>query len=76
MIIKDYLLACPKKTFERKYLNSLNADSEDFARYERARCIRHLSIYSLITSHKERKDGTKWSNKKSPKKVWSKKPHC
>mgnify|MGYP000891916730 CR=1 FL=1 len=53
--LEEYLLTCPKKSFERLYLDSLNTDSEDFAKYERARCIRHLSIYSLITSeHKKR----------------------
>ena len=53
--LEEYLLTCPKKSFERLYLDSLNTDVEDFDRYEKVRCIRHLSIYSLITSeHKKR----------------------
>ena len=48
--LEEYLLTCPKTNFERLYLDSLDAGSEDFARYERIRCIRHLSIYDLITS--------------------------
>lgn len=52
--LEEYLLTCPKKDFERLYLDSLNTD-DDFDIYERARCKRHLSIYSLITSeHKKR----------------------
>ena len=47
--LEEYLLTCPKTNFERLYLDSLNTGVEDFARYERIRCIRHLSIYSLIT---------------------------
>lgn len=49
-----YLLTCPKKTFKRLYLDSLEAGSEDFAKYERARCIRHLSIYSIISLEHKR----------------------
>ena len=53
--LEKYLLTCPKKSFERLYLDSLNTDNDDFDRYEKVRCIRHLSIYSLITSeHKKR----------------------
>lgn len=52
--LEKYLLTCPKKDFERLYLDSLNTDNDDFDRYEKVRCIRHLSIYSLITSeHKK-----------------------
>jgi hypothetical protein len=47
--LEEYLLTCPKKDFERLYLDSLNTD-DDFDTYERARCKRHLSIYSIITS--------------------------
>jgi hypothetical protein len=46
--LEEYLIACPKKKFERLYLASLT-DDDDFAKYERARCIRHLSLYSIIT---------------------------
>ena len=55
--LEGYLLTCPKKNFERLYLDSLNAGVKDFNKYERIRCIRHLSIYSLITS--EHKNGKK-----------------
>ena len=52
--LEEYLLTCPKKKFERLYLDSLDTDIEDFARYERVRCIRHLSVYNLITvEHKK-----------------------
>lgn len=47
--LEEYLLTCPKKNFGRLYLDSLDTDIEDFARYERIRCIRHLSVYDLIT---------------------------
>ena len=47
--LEEYLLTCPKKSFEKLYLDSLDTDIEDFARYERVRCIRHLSVYNLIT---------------------------
>ena len=43
------LLICSKKKFKRLYLDSL-ADDKDFAKYERARCIRHLSVYEIITT--------------------------
>ena len=49
VLLEEYLLTCPKKKFERLYLDSLT-DDEDFAKYERARCIRHLSIYNIITT--------------------------
>ena len=48
--LEEYLLTCPKKNFERLYLDSLDTGVEDFGKYERIRCIRHLSIYDLITS--------------------------
>lgn len=52
--LEEYLLTCPKKSFERLYLDSLNTNDDNFDRYERIRCIRHLSIYSLITlEHKK-----------------------
>lgn len=52
--LEEYLLTCPKKKFERLYLNSLATGIDDFARYERIRCIRHLSIYDLLTlEHKK-----------------------
>ena len=57
--LKEYLLTCPKKNFKRLYLDSLSTKDDTFARYEKIRCIRHLSIYSLITSHKEEKNGKK-----------------
>ena len=47
--LEKYLLTCPKREFERLYLDSLNTDSENFAKYERARCIRHLTLYDIIT---------------------------
>ena len=47
--LEEYLLTCPKKSFEKLYLDSLDTGIEDFARYERVRCIRHLSVYNLIT---------------------------
>ena len=47
--LDKYLLTCPEKKFKRLYLNSLVTDSEDFAKYERARCVRHLSLYSIVT---------------------------
>lgn len=47
--LEEYLLTCPKKSFERLYLNSLDTGIDDFARYERARCVRHLSLYDLLT---------------------------
>ena len=46
--LEEYLLTCPKKSFERLFLKSLKSDDE-FAKYEKARCIRHLSLYDLIT---------------------------
>lgn len=46
--LDEYLLTCPKNSFERLYLDSLNTDDDDFDRYERIRWIRHLSIYNLI----------------------------
>ena len=52
VLLDKSLLICPKKKFKRLYLNSLDTDSADFAKYERARCIRHLSLYNLITLHK------------------------
>lgn len=55
VLLDKYLLTCPKDSFKRLYLDSLDTDTEDFARYERIRCIRHLSIYNLITlEHKKR----------------------
>lgn len=48
--LEEHLLTCPKKNFERLYLDSLDTGVEDFGKYERIRCIRHLSIYDLITS--------------------------
>lgn len=48
--LEDYLLTCPEKTFKKLYLDSLNTGIDDFAKYEKARCIRHLSLYDLITS--------------------------
>ena len=48
--LEEYLLTCSKNNFERLYLDSLDAGVKDFDKYERIRCIRHLSIYSLITS--------------------------
>ena len=57
--LEGYLLTCPKKNFERLYLDSLDAGVQDFDKYERVRCIRHLSIYNLITLHKEEKNGKK-----------------
>ena len=52
--LEEYLLTCPKKSFERLYLDSLNTGDKDFDRYERIRCIRHLCIYNLITlGHKK-----------------------
>ena len=48
--LEGYLLKCHKKNFERLYLDSLDTGVEDFGKYERIRCIRHLSIYDLITS--------------------------
>ena len=56
VLLDKYLLTCPEKKFKRLYLNSLYTDSEDFAKYERARCVRHLSLYSIITVHKKRKN--------------------
>ena len=60
MVLLDrYLLICSKKKFKRLYLSSLYTDSEDFAKYERARCVRHLSLYSIITLHKG-EDKNEW----------------
>ena len=47
--LEDYLLTCPEKTFKKLYLDSLNTGIDNFAKYEKARCIRHLSLYDLIT---------------------------
>lgn len=52
--LEEYLLTCPKKSFERLYLDSLNTGDGNFNKYEKIRCIRHLSIYNLITlGHKK-----------------------
>lgn len=47
--LEEYLLTCPEKTFKKLYLDSLNAGIDDFTIYEKARCIRHLSIYTILT---------------------------
>lgn len=47
--LEDYLLACPKDSFEKLYLDSLDTDLENFGKYEKARCIRHVSLYDIIT---------------------------
>ena len=53
LLLKNYLLTCPKKDFAKLYFDSLN--TSNFADYERIRCIRHLNIYSLLTlDHKKR----------------------
>ena len=51
--LEEYLLTCPEKSFERLYLDSLGTGIENFGLYEKARCIRHLSLYDLITSEHE-----------------------
>ena len=47
--LENYLLTCPEKTFKKLYLDSLNTGIDNFASYEKIRCIRHLSLYDLIT---------------------------
>lgn len=47
--LEEYLLTCPKEKFERLYLDSLNTGIDNFTIYEKARCIRHLSIYTILT---------------------------
>lgn len=49
-MVEEYLLTCPIKKFEKLYLDSLDTGIENFGIYEKARCIRHLSLYDLITS--------------------------
>ena len=53
--LEDYLLTCPKDSFEKLYLDGLDADLENFGKYEKVRCIRHVSLYDIVTSnHKKR----------------------
>ena len=47
--LEEYLLTCPKNKFEKLYFDSLDTGIDDFARYEKVRCIRHLSLYDLLT---------------------------
>ena len=68
VLLDKSLLICPKKKFKRLYLNSLDTDSADFAKYERARCIRHLSLYSLIILCKGGENGKKGSSEEGSNK--------
>ena len=57
--LDNSLLIGPASAFKRLYLDSLDTDTKYFAKYERVRCIRHLSLYSLITLHKGDENGKK-----------------
>lgn len=45
-LLGHYLLICSKKDFAKLYFDSINTNH--FADYERIRCMRHLSLCSLI----------------------------
>lgn len=47
--LEEYLLTCPKDSFEKMYLDSLDTGLENFGKYEKVRCIRHISLYDIVT---------------------------
>ena len=52
MASEEYLLTCPKDSFEKLYLDSLDTGLENFGKYEKVRCIRHVSLYDIVTYKK------------------------
>lgn len=53
LLLENNLLTCSKKDLAKLYFDSINTNR--FADYERIRCIRHLSLYNLITlAHNKR----------------------
>lgn len=53
LLLENDLLTCSKKDLAKLYFDSSNTNR--FADFERIRCIRHLSLYSLITlAHNKR----------------------
>lgn len=49
--LEEYLLTCPKDRFEKMYLDSLDTGLKNFGKYEKVRCIRHISLYDIVTLH-------------------------